>query len=266
MWSADARVGTTDQNVGLPRVEFASLTNVPPHVAGIVHDVGNLIQIAASALNIVSRNPSVGSSSALAPIIASGRTSLQRAGALIQQTMRQAREGNTALEDVNVTTCLTEIAALLNTWESNIRVDLQIGSGLRVVRCNRLNLQSAIMNLAFNAGDAMPNGGVISMSASYVYSGEVPAEIEVRVADNGIGMTRDTLIRAFDPFFTTKTKGLGGLGLPMVKRFAEEVGGRIDIESKIGVGTTVTLRLPVAEFPLNQARNGPERPITNGVG
>ncbi len=60
-------------------------------------------------------------------------------------------------------------------------------------------------------------------------------------------MTRETVLRAFDPFFTTKSAGLGGVGLPMVKRFAEETGGSVDIESTLGSGTTVILRLPAMQ-------------------
>ena len=72
------------------------------------------------------------------------------------------------------------------------------------------------MNLLFNARDAMPKGGVISLVAALIYEGAVATEVELRVTDNGFGMTKDTLLRAMDPFFTTKTTGLGGLGLPMV--------------------------------------------------
>ncbi len=247
MVGAETTVARADSYGGLRGREFEPSTDVPPHVAGIVHDVGNLIQVAASALNIVSRNPNAGPASALAPVIASARTSLQRAGALIQETMRQAREGSTAREDVDVTACLREIETLVhNTWDRNTRLHLQFGPNIPLVSCSGLSLQSAIMNLVLNARDAMPNGGVISMSAAYVYPGEGADEVLVRVTDNGLGMTRETLLRAFDPFFTTKTKGLGGLGLPMVKRFAEQTGGRIQIESEPGAGTTVILALPVS--------------------
>jgi len=68
--------------------------------------------------------------------------------------------------------------------------------------------------------------------------------VEVRVADNGIGMSPATLARAFDPFFTTKVDGLGGVGLPMVARFARDALGEVSIESEPGTGTIVTLRVP----------------------
>ena len=68
----------------------------------------------------------------------------------------------------------------------------------------------------------------------------------MRISDNGLGMTPETMRRAFEPFFTTKSTGLGGLGLPMVKRFVQDAGGRLNIESEPCVGTTMTLRLPVS--------------------
>ncbi|WP_281035620.1 MULTISPECIES: ATP-binding protein [unclassified Mesorhizobium] len=109
--------------------------------------------------------------------------------------------------------------------------------------CSRVGLQSLIMNLLFKARDAMPKGGVVSLVAALIYEGQVATDVELRVADNGFGMPRDTLLRATDPFFTTKTTGLGGLGLPMVMSFVHGAGGRLYIESEQGVGTTVTLLL-----------------------
>jgi len=215
--------------------------------SGVVHDLGNLIQVAASALNIISRNSRIESGSDLEPVIASARISLQRAGELVEQTIRLAREDVAVGEAVSVRSCLAEIEALVKaTWTSDIRFDFEVGPDLPAVTCNRLNLQSALMNLLLNARDAMPDGGVVSVRASAVHDGRVATEIELRVADTGLGMTRDTMRRATDPYFTTKPMGLGGLGLPMVMRFVQEAGGCLHIESERGVGTIVMLRLPAS--------------------
>jgi signal transduction histidine kinase len=154
---------------------------------------------------------------------------------------------------VDVKACLAEIDVLVRrTWSSTIRLELHAVPDLTAIRCDELELRSAIMHLAFNARDAMPNGGVISIAVA----GISRMQIEVRVTDSGLGMTQETLARAFDPFFTTKADGLGGLGLPIVQRFAQEAGGQIELESKLGVGTTATLRLPVSETE-PQAQNLP---------
>ncbi|WP_421367920.1 sensor histidine kinase [Agrobacterium tumefaciens] len=214
-------------------------------VFGVVHDLGNLIQVAMSALNIVSRSPGMDTDSLVGTTIASARTSLHKAGALVQQTMRVALEGNTFSEKIDVWACLTEIEALVEaTWCSNFRLELFAMNDLPSVTCNRVGLQSAILNLLLNARDAMPDGGAISIIAK-PFCGEPGAvSLEIRVSDTGLGMSRDILRRAMDPYFTTKTSGLGGFGLPMVKRFAVEAGGEFTIDSKPGHGTMATLRLP----------------------
>lgn len=210
---------------------------------GIIHDLGNLIQIASSAISIVARDPIVQTGD-LGLVIAGARTSLERAGALVRQTMSMAREQVSANETVSVKACLAELEALFRiTWGHDIRLDVRASSALPVVQCNSLALQNAVLNLLFNAREAMPGGGVISLSAEAV-SLDLGEWIEIRIADSGIGMCPDTIAQAFDPFFTTKCDGLGGVGLPTVRRFMDEVGGRVIIESEHGVGTTVTLQLP----------------------
>lgn len=215
-------------------------------IFGLVHDLGNLIQVATSALNIVSRSPDLDMGSPVGTTIASARVSLQRAGTLVQQTMRFARDGSSAMELVDVWACLIEIEALVTaTWGRDIRLDLYAGRGLPPVLCSRVGLQSAVMNLLLNARDAMPEGGVISVVATAIHEDHVATGLELRCSDTGLGMSEDILRRASEPYFTTKMSGLGGLGLPMVKRFAQESGGRLHIESEPGRGTTATLRLPI---------------------
>jgi signal transduction histidine kinase len=90
----------------------------------------------------------------------------------------------------------------------------------------------------------MPNGGTVAIAAAALVSKDRETLVKVRVEDGGIGMSDETLKRAFDPFFTTKSDGLGGVGLPMVKRFVEDVSGRIKVYSTLGSGTCVMLVLP----------------------
>ncbi|WP_287309639.1 ATP-binding protein [Mesorhizobium sp.] len=215
--------------------------------AGVVHDLGNLIQVASSALNRVARDPSVSTAPALEPVISSARTALQRAGALVRETVGWAATSHRMSERSSVSACLAEVENLVqSTLEANIRLMVHVERDLPAAMCDPLGLQNAILNLVFNARDAMPNGGLISISAAAVVLDPGTA-VELRVEDSGIGMTRETVLRAFDLFFTTKGTGLGGVGLPMVKHFAECHGGRVDIESAFGSGTTVILRLPAIE-------------------
>ena len=214
--------------------------------AGVVHDLGNLIQLASSALSRVARDPSVSMAPALEPIIASAKTALQQAGAVAREAISRARESRREIEETSVSTCLTEVEALIRpASEPNVRLELHVDSNLPPARCDRLGLQNAVLNLVFNAREAMPDGGLISIGTAVVVRGPATL-VELRVEDSGIGMTQETMIRAFDLFFTTKGIGMGGVGLPMVKRFVEEHGGSVDVESTFGSGTTVILRLPAA--------------------
>ncbi|WP_246674057.1 ATP-binding protein [Mesorhizobium sp. B2-3-13] len=179
-----------------------------PPTAGAVHDLGNLIQIALSALNRIARDPNVSVAPALDPVIGSARTALQRAGALIRETISRAQECHPEVEETNVSACLTEVEALIrHACEPHIRLEVRVGSGLPRAKCDRLGLQNAVLNLVFNARDAMPDGGLISIDAAAVQGHA--ALIELRIVDRGIGMTQQTIARAFEPFFTTKGKGLG---------------------------------------------------------
>ena len=213
--------------------------------AGVAHELGNLIQIASSAVNIIARSSRFDVAPALEPVILGARTSLDRAGILVRQTLHRASRASPEVDHVDITRFLTEIVDLVQpTWAPAHCIALDTGGILPAVKCDPLELQSAILNLAFNARDSMPNGGTITIAAVALFPGDDKTLIELSVMDHGIGMTDDTMKRAFDPFFTTKSGGLGGVGLPMVKRFVEGAGGRIRLSSVQGSGTTVTLFLP----------------------
>ncbi|CAN7211911.1 ATP-binding protein [Phenylobacterium sp. LjRoot225] len=226
-----------------------------PGAAGVVHDLGNLIQIAASAVNVVSRSPRAAQDPGLEPILARARTALERAGALVHQTRRRTVEPSfevRAAPDLqSIPACLDEIRALL-AWicEPGVTLAIELGPDLPLVRCNRLELQNAVLNFVINARDATPDGGSIGIVARRVAEGAFAGVMELSVVDDGAGMSRETLAQAFNPYFTTKADGRGtGLGLAIVRRFAHEAGGRVDIVSAPGEGTTVTLRLPPAGLP-----------------
>src|SRR5262245_54911260 len=121
-------VADGDHVLSFPAAAPSAAISADP-TAGVVHDLGNLIQIAVSALNIISRSPEAGSGSTLEPVVDRARTSLQRAGTLVQQTIRLARDGNAAVEAVSVMACLLEVQALVkSTWQPAIRFELQPGS------------------------------------------------------------------------------------------------------------------------------------------
>jgi two-component system NtrC family sensor kinase len=99
------------------------------------------------------------------------------------------------------------------------------------------------MNILLNACDAMPSGGTLTLAVHF-FSGS--RDVEISVADTGTGIAPELLSRIFDPFFTTKEKGTG-LGLSVVYGIVEKHGGSMRVESRVGQGTTMTIRLPLAE-------------------
>lgn len=206
--------------------------------AVLIHDVGNYIQIAMSAMRLISRHDGVASSHSLWAMVAQAEDSLDRAGALI----RLSRTGLASGEEVPLDECLAEMGTLLRYLAGpNVRVRLHAGI-VPKVRVSRLGLQNVLVNLAINARDAMPDGGVLSISALFAGGPEAP-EVEIIVADTGTGMDGDVLACALEPRFSTKPTG-SGMGLAGARQFIEAAGGRITISSTLGRGTAVTLRLP----------------------
>ncbi|WP_129793901.1 sensor histidine kinase [Sphingosinicella sp. CPCC 101087] len=217
--------------------------------AGTVHDLGNFIQLASSAVAILSRSPDLRGGN-LASLVASAKMSLDRAGALVRQALGHAWQRSEASPTASLADCVAEVQAVIcGVGPSDLSFDVRLEPDLPRLSCDPLGLQCALLNLVFNARDAMAGHGVIRLRGRRDAREAVPL-LELEVIDTGIGMTPETVARAFDPFFTTKCDGLGGIGLPMVERFAREWGGEIVIESEPGFGTTVTLRLPVAAAPV----------------
>ena len=142
--------------------------------------------------------------------------------------------------------------------------------GLWLAMVDVAQVENALLNLALNARDAMPDGGVLRISASNATFGaedppragvEAGDYVVLAVADTGCGMTPEVLARVFEPFFTTKDLGKGtGLGLAMVYGFAKQSGGHVEIVSEPGTGTVVSLYLPRANEPVRQTLPSPAPP------
>jgi signal transduction histidine kinase len=210
--------------------------------AGLVHDLGNYIQIATSAVHIMSRHAEVVASEGLGTIVSHAADSLERAGALIRRSGAPADE---LTEAVSLELCLAQIGPLLHyALGPGVRIKLLVGI-VPKVRCSAMGLQNALLNLALNARDAMPGGGTLTVTA-LTADGPETAEVEIVVRDTGIGMPPDILERALEPHFSTKASAGHGMGLPGVKSFIEQFGGRLAIESARYAGTSVRLRLPAA--------------------
>jgi two-component system NtrC family sensor kinase len=125
----------------------------------------------------------------------------------------------------------------------NIELQTQLDTHLPLIRCDHGQIEQVILALVMNAIDAMPNGGNLTLGSR---KGPGPDEIQLEVRDDGVGMPPDVLANLFEPFFTTKERGRGlGLGLAISRNIVDRHGGRIEVASEPGRGTTFTITLPL---------------------
>jgi len=220
--------------------------------ATLSHDLQNHLQVVASALHIVEQRALSGDASVRAAI--SGATgSLVRIATLARHLSEEPKAAPPA-RTISIAMSLSAIAdQIALAVGPSVRVDI-VGDDLCAdVRCNALELENVILNLAVNARDAMPRGGRLTIETYRELqcasgSNALPRTwAALRVSDTGGGMSPEIASRVFTPYFTTKSRRGAGLGLPSVRDFALRAGGSIDLQSEVGVGTTILLRLPVAE-------------------
>lgn len=211
---------------------------------GIAHDFNNLLTVIQGSADML-RRPGLAEDKAIRFAEAIVQASA-KAAALTGQLLAFARRQPLQPEVIDVNALIGAMTDLLDrTLGERIAVTTELSDGACTVEADRAQLESALLNIAVNARDAMPTGGRLVVRTAPHHDGERGAMIAVSVSDSGSGMDEDTLDRAFEPFFTTKTTGKGtGLGLSQVYGFASQSGGDVRIASVPGMGTTVTILLP----------------------
>jgi PAS domain S-box-containing protein len=239
---------------------------------GIAHDFNNLLQGITGSLEIVQRRIAQGRTQDVDRFIDGAMTSASRAAALTHRLLAFSRRQPLDPRPVNANRLVMSMEELLRrTTGESVHLEIATASDLWQTLCDPHQLESALLNLAINARDAMPMGGKVTVktcnahlcSAEAVQSRDVPSGqyVCVCVSDTGTGMNKETIARAFEPFFTTKPIGQGtGLGLSMVYGFARQSGGYAKIYSELSKGTTFKLYLPryngVAEDDASAAATG----------
>jgi CheY-like chemotaxis protein len=175
-------------------------------------------------------------------LVISATRAAKRAGELTGKLLAFSRRQVLQPARVDVGAMLHSLADMLRrTLDQRVRIRVDVQAECPPVLADPSQLESALLNIAINARDAMAEGGTLSFSARSSADGAVA----LAVGDTGSGMSEEVLERAFEPFFTTKAKGRGtGLGLSTVYGFVKQSKGTIDLDSAPGRGTTVTLHLP----------------------
>jgi len=221
---------------------------------GIAHDFNNMLAIIIGGLNLTQRKLSRGDTE-VSRFIEGAMEGATRAAALTQRLLAFSRQQPLAPEAVDSNKLLGGLTDLLTrSIGEEVKLETILSAGLWKAKVDPNQLENAIVNLAVNARDAMPEGGKLTIETANAHvDDEYAREADINVGqyvlicvtDSGTGMTPEILAKAFDPFFTTKGVGKGtGLGLSQVFGFVRQSQGHVKIYSEVGHGTTIKLYLP----------------------
>ncbi|MBM4143980.1 MAG: PAS domain S-box protein [Lentisphaerae bacterium] len=231
--------------------------------AGVAHEIGNPLNALNIHLQLLDREirqlPAERSGD-LAELAETARNEVARLDVIITQFLRAIRPSRPALTVTRIDGVLREALTLLRheIRNRNIDVKLEFLESIPRIRVDRAQIKQAFFNVIRNAFQAMPDGGSLTVSLHVS-----DASLGVTFRDTGVGIRPEDMGRVFEPYHTTKADG-SGLGMMIVQRIVQEHGGQIEIESKRGEGTAVTILLPLAERRVrlleSRGRGGREAP------
>ncbi|MBL8303857.1 MAG: response regulator, partial [Ideonella sp.] len=241
---------------------------------GIAHDFNNLLQVISSNLQLLSRHVAGNEQAHLR--VRNALAGVNRGAKLASQLLAFGRRQPLEPKVVNIGRFIQGMDDMLRrALGEEIELETVISGGLWNSLIDPAQIENAILNLAINARDAMPDGGRLTIEAGNALLDDAYAQVQedvvsgqyvmVGVTDTGTGMPPHVLDRAFEPFFSTKPEGKGtGLGLSMVYGFVKQSGGHMKIYSEVGEGTTVKLYLPRVQQPEDQLSDAAGSPVRGG--
>jgi len=212
----------------------------------VAHDFNNQLHVIRNSLEILQRQDAPAEAPRYLEMI---RRSADRATALTRQLLAFARRRPLEVQPIDPNELVTQMAELLrHSLGERITIETVLGRGVGSVATDAGQLETALLNLAINARDAMAQAGRLTIETASALLDE--QYVIIAVSDTGTGMSAEIAARACEPFFTTKEPGQGtGLGLSQVAGFAQQSGGQVRIASEPGKGTTVKLYLPRSGHP-----------------
>jgi len=226
---------------------------------GVAHDFNNMLAGIIGAIDIMKRRMASNRYDDLERFMDAASVSAGRAAALTSRLLAFSRRQSLNSKPTDINGLVLSLSDLLRrTMSENISIAIETKPESPLATADANQLESAILNLAINARDAMPNGGRLTIETAVAdldeahckaHPGISPGRyVVIAVSDTGVGMTKELMEKVFDPFFTTKPIGQGtGLGLSMVYGFAQQSNGQVCIHSTPGEGTSVKIYLPAAE-------------------
>jgi signal transduction histidine kinase len=244
---------------------------------GIAHDFNNMLTGVIGSLDLIRRRMAMGRVEDLDRYMDAASASAGRAAALTHRLLAFSRRQSLDPKPVEINGLIRSMFDLIEQGvDEKISFKVVLAPDLPFGIVDPHQLENAILNLALNARDAMPDGGDLTVETGVVDLDEAHVAIRpglspgryltVAVSDTGVGMSPDLIEKVFDPFFTTKPMGQGtGLGLSMVYGFVRQSGGQVRIHSQVGLGTSVKLYLPITEArPAAVSSMAPSAPRGDG--
>lgn len=239
---------------------------------GIAHDFNNLLAGIMGSISLMELQ--LGEHFEFRDDLGEMKAQVNRGAELTRQLLGFARRGKYDAKPFDINILVKKTLQMFSRMQRNVVVSVHCSPEVQAVEVDQSQLEQVVFNLLVNAGEAMPNGGQLTICTKRVeMSGErvYPYKIapgcftEISVADTGVGMSRATLERLFEPFFTTKEMGRGtGLGLASAYGIIKNHGGFITVDSEVGKGTTFTVYLPITDKPIVSADQAPS--ATQGAG
>jgi PAS domain S-box-containing protein len=238
---------------------------------GVAHDFNNLLMAISGSLELLRKR--LPEDERLLKLVDNAMQGIQRGTTLTQRMLAFARRQELRPDVVDVSDLVSGLTDLIaRTLGPSVEIATSIPQDLPPVLVDENQLELALLNLAVNAKDAMPQGGRLTIAADTADGSQNASlrpgkYVRLGLTDTGIGMDAATLSHATEPFFTTKGVGKGtGLGLAMVRGLSEQSGGTVTIESELGKGTTVTMWIPVSEMAASAAVSPTEDKIETSDG
>lgn len=239
---------------------------------GIAHDFNNLLAGISGGLEVIERRLASGRTDGIDRFLQGVQTSAQRAAALTQRLLAFSRRQTLDPRPTDVNQLVLGMEELIRrTVGPGIDVEFVGADGLWLAKVDVNQLENAVLNLAINARDAMPEGGRLTietantwLDGSGVADGNLAAGqyLSICVTDTGTGISQNIVDKIFDPFFTTKPIGQGtGLGLSMIHGFVRQSGGQVRVRSEPGQGTTMCLYLPRYHGGMDEDEASPDAAI-----
>lgn len=251
------------------------LESVGQLAGGIAHDFNNILGVIMNYAEFV--GDELPPDSKASEDVGEIRRAAERAAALTRQLLIFSRREVVQPELLDLRKVVSGLENLLHrALGERVKLETRFGENLATVEADPGQIEQVLVNLSVNARDAMPDGGRLLIEVenaeldeeyAYMHPNIEPGfYVRLKVSDTGVGMDGETIERAFEPFFTTKGKGEGtGLGLATVYGIVTGAGGRVDIYSEPGMGTTIKVHLPASSAAASPGRDDPkERPAGNG--